>query len=317
MIIIYFAYNITILTTITMSELETTIDNQNNLQDLELKIKNIDKYKQIIPKELHILFDPTFNYSLYKSLNEKAYDTICKLPHNVISKIISTLQTSILFEDMELFNVFKMNFNKDLEIITSYNFVSEENIPFHIEIYEDNLICDFPDTCTLQNKLDKSKSRYISYELILKCLHSESSHSVLLVFDTKKYETYVIDTNGDLSYFDEDDVCQSSVFLPKSYYLHLFLTRYSELLGFKYNNISNVNTCINVKIKSKSQKKFFDGYCRGWTLFFQHITLVVQDNDFNFIQFIKKFCSKNKKILNEIVEIYQVYYLNLLDLDYL
>jgi len=302
-----------------MSKQETISNNDNkiNEQDLELRIKNIDIYKKIIPKELHFLFDPIFNNSFCKSLSEKDYDVICKLPHTVISRVISTLQPSLLFEETELFNVFKMKFNGDLEIITQYNFVPDENTPFHIEIYQNNLICDFPDICTLQDKLNKHNSRYISYELVLSCPTNKSSHSVLLVFDIKNFETYVIDSSGDLSYFDDDcldDLDDNS--LPINSYLHLFLTKYSELLGFKYNNLSTINTCINIKIKSKSQKKFFEGYCRGWTLFFQHITLIVQDNDFNFIKFVKRFCSKNKRILNEIIEIYQVYYLDLLDLEY-
>ncbi len=280
-------------------------------KDLSIRLKNINTYKNIVPEELHNMFDPTFNESFNNALSKDKYKLVATLKAKYLAEIIKLLQPSMVFDQSSLFNVIKMGFDSNFEIVTNYNFDTEESVPFHIQIIPNGLVCDFPEITTLRDKFSKYPYRYFSYEIVFVCPDKGSSHSVLFVFDLILSESYVVDSNGDLSYFD--NIYRLNKHTPTRNYLHSALSTYSELIGFKYIKLSDksIDTSINIRIRSQSQKNFFEGYCRGWTLFFQHILLTKSDTSFDFPEFLEQFCSYDINILNEIVEIYQLYYLDL------
>jgi hypothetical protein len=308
-----------------ISDYQTNIlDMSDSEKDLSKRLDNIDKYKEILPESLHVIIDPNLNNFFFNALEEYQYLCFASLHYKFINEMIKMINQNIIFTEDDNFTTFKIDFeNNEFEVITNCNYDILETVPFHIQIINSGLIFDWPDILTLDKKLELITSRYLPYELTLTCDKDNSAHSVLIVFDKLYRISYIVDSNGNLNFFDNvyDKNHSKTNPEPISYFLHRAIEKYMNLIDYTYIkldqstefNLESIDTEINIRIDSDSQKKFFIGYCRGWTLLFQHILLTNNDNSFDFINYIENFCSQNKKILNEIVELYQLYYLELLN----
>jgi hypothetical protein len=169
------------------------------------------------------------------------------------------------------------------------------------------LICNFPTIETIIDKLTKSKIRFVSYELVFSDIllqKKNSDHSVLLVFDKITKIIFIVDSNGTLNYFESHNPDFQLTF-------NSALSYYASFINFTYITMYDLDLSINFnkKIKSESQKSFFNGYCRAWTLLFQ-IILSNAPDDFDFIMYLKEISTYNLNLLNELIEIFQVFIYN-------
>jgi len=286
------------------------------------RIDNIFLYNEIIPEFYRNLTDFDENKFIDEDFNKQIYKIICSLKAKYLNNIISNYSPSMAFNNNDNFMTFTMSFDKQFDYQTSYNYDENEIIPFFITINKSNLICQFVEPLTIIKKLSKSDLRYLSYEVdfsdfMLK--RTKSGHSVLLVFDQSTREIYILDSNGTLDYFDTFLGCLDNQINPrnptqppkiKSALLESF-RKYGDLIGYKFktNDELDLDLSINYRIKSTSQKDFFQGYCRAWSLYFQAILSNAPYN-FDAIRYLQQFSQYDLKLLNEIIEMFQVYIYN-------
>ena len=231
-------------------------------------------------------------------LTKKEYKSVVDAESEDINNYYRQLNKNLQFGDGDMFMVF--SFDDKISNIVDVKYSEYEIIPFHVTLNSDNhLWCNFISSETLDNKINKSNLRYISYELILddQIINNHNyNHSVLFIFDVKLRVSYIFDSNGDFEYFD-------------NHKLNSCLETYSEMLGYSFVDIRDIIECkINVEVKHKS---FVKGYCRSWTFFFQYILSNCSD-DFQFIEFLDDFCKNDIKVLTKIIEKFTIYLSNVI-----
>ena len=291
------------------------------------RIDNIFLYNEIIPEFYRNLTDFDENKFIDEDFNKQIYKIICSLKAKYLNNIISNYSPNMAFNNDDNFMTFTMTFDKQFDYLTSYNYDENEIIPFFITINKSNLICQFVEPLTMIQKLSKSDLRYLSYEVdfsdfMLK--RSRSAHSVLLVFDQSTREMYILDSNGTLDYFDSylgclDETSNQTHQINTSNQTHPKIKnallesfrKYADMIGYKFktNDELDLDLSINYRIKSTSQKDFFQGYCRAWSLYFQAILSNAPYN-FDAIRYLQQFSQYDLKLLNEIIEMFQVYIYN-------
>ena len=271
-------------------------------------LTNMYVYQESVPEPIKFIYDLETNPNYLKELDEKIYNIIRRLPNECVDKINNHINPSNSQCDDDIFLTFKINRDTDsIDIITQSKHVKEESSPFQFNLFDDGIVCDFLDSDTFENKLSSSSTRYISFEGVFASDLEESGHSVLIIFDTKTRSCYFLDSNSDLCYLDypELDIYNSEL-------IHKSMEFYSGLLLYNYVRFNDLDIEFktNFSINSQFQKSFFKGYCRGWTLFFQYL-LLVSPETFEFIDFMKTFQETDILIMNQLVEIFQVWYYHL------
>jgi hypothetical protein len=266
------------------------------------------QYKKIIPENLKNIYSLEENYYLRDQFSEEQYNKISRLSYNQLKKWNKKINFNLDIENTDFFNIFKINFNNTEEDITSCNCIEGENsYPFHLTILNDSLLCNFISQESILNKIFSTDNRYSSFLIDLVTETKNAGHNCLFVIDKIKTECYIIDSNGSLDYFDNIiDGYQTS------YFLHKAFENYANTIGFKYVNLleRKINLKINIKINSNKQSKFFKGYCKGWSLYFQYLLFKCDDN-FEIIDYISTLNSyKNLGPVNELIEIFQVWFYN-------
>jgi hypothetical protein len=271
-------------------------------------LTNMYVYQESVPEPIKFIYDLETNPNYLKELDENIYNIIRRLPDECVDKINNYINPSNSQCDDDIFLTFKTNRDTDsIDIITQSKYVKEESTPFQFNLFDDGIVCDFLDPDTFENKLSSSSTRYISFDAVFASDLKESAHSVLIIFDTKTRSCYFLDSNSDLCYLDypELDIYNSEL-------VHKSMEFYSGLLLYNYVRFNDLDIEFrtNFRINSQFQKSFFKGYCRGWTLFFQYL-LLVSSESFEFINFMKTFQETDILILNQLVEIFQVWYYHL------
>lgn len=300
------------------------------------RLKNINEYFNIIPRHAQNICDMDLNPYFTQEFTKKMYNTISRLKYKVINNVLKESKPGVTIGKNDLFVTIRYDKMFNFEFVTTSNYDSDESLPFHINIVKDLLIFDFLEPSSLLNKINNigisnndciyiKEQRYCSFEMDLcatdltkdiKQNNSIASHAVLLVFDTLKCEAYICDSNGNMSYFD--DYINFYNHIPVSTYIHNMMDEYCKLINYKYIRLledSKIHLCINTKINSPSQHDFFQGYCRGWSLYFQYI-LNNAESTFDMLKYLKQISLTNKNILNEIIELFQVYFLNIANMSY-
>ncbi len=300
------------------------------------RLNNISEYFNIIPRHAQNICDMDLNPYFTQEFTKEMYSTISKLKYKVINNVLKESKPGITIGKNDIFVTIRYDKSFNFEFITTSNYDSDESLPFHINIVKDFLISDFLEPSSLISKLNNigisnnnsiytMRQRYCSFEMDL-CANdltknidtknSVSLHSVLLVFDTLKHEAYICDSNSNMSYFDNHINFYDHI--PVSVFIHNMMDEYCKLLNYKYIRLledSNINLCINTKINSQSQQDFFEGYCRGWTLYFQYI-LNNAESTFEMLKYLKQISLTNKDVLNEVIELFQVYFWNITNIAY-
>jgi len=307
--------------------IETNIETNQNVNK---RFDNLCLYNEIIPEFYRNLTDFDENKSISEDFNKDIYKIICTLKAKYLNYISSHYSPNMAFNNDDNFMTFTMSFDKHFDYQTSYAYDEDETVPFFITINKTGLICQFVEPLTMIQKLSNCDLRYLSYEVdfsdfIFK--KSRSAHSVLVVFDQTLREMFLIDSNGTLDYFDTFSGCLDDKFIHtnlayssyssytksskiKKSLLESF-RKYGDLIGYKFktNEELNLDLSINCRIKSSSQKDFFQGYCRAWSLYFQAILSNAPYN-FDAIWYLQQFSNYDLKLLNEIIEMFQVYIYN-------
>jgi len=233
------------------------------------------------------------------------YDIIGRLPHKFQNEMYKQMNMSNSIGPGDDFFTFKMKFDSGVDIIGQSQYVPNESFPFHFNLVDDGLLCDFIDATSLEDKLISSSKRYLSYDVDFISQIARAGHSICVIFDKHTRTGFLLDSNGSLSYFD------NPVFGAFNWkqLIHDTMEFYFGLLGYDYIKLPDVgvNIKLNYKINSPWQKPWFQGYCKGWTLFFIMITLNAQ-TDFDFINWLKQFAKTDPKIFNKIIEIFQVWF---------
>lgn len=277
-------------------------------------IDNLIIYEYIVPNFYNELIDLNKNPYISDNFNEKIYKIISTLKVKYINEIIYNYCSTLAFNYLDKFITFIMAFPNENSLSSKFNYHTKtdydenETIPFFITVNEVGLICQFPDKATIMNKLKKSKLRYVSYEMFFSDMllqKKRPAHSVLLVFDKITQIMFIVDSNGTFNYFESIENCKIKQTLYST------MITYGAFIDFTYLTMSELNFSIriNIKIESNSQKNFFNGYCRAWTLFFQTILINAPDN-FDFIEYLKEISKYDLSLLNELIEIFQIYVYN-------
>lgn len=289
------------------------------------RIDNLCLYNEIIPEFYQDLTNFDENKYMGEDFDRKIYKIICTLKAKYINYIASQYSPFMAFNNDDNFMTFTMSFEKQFDYQTSYTYDENETVPFFITINKTGLICQFVEPLTMIQKLSNSNMRYLSYEVDLSDIifkKSNSAHSVLVVFDQASRESYLLDSNGTLDYFDTFSGCLDNNKLKNTYSTYYkpskikdslleSFKKYSDLIGYKFKTTEelNLDLSINCRIKSSSQKDFFQGYCRAWSLYFQAI-LSNAPYDFDAIRYFQQFSQYDLILLNEIIEMFQVYIYN-------
>ena len=265
-------------------------------------INNIE-YKKIVPKHINSIVSMDDNPYYFYNFSKKIYKTISNISITHINGLYKR-DNLVHYDEMDIFDTYKYDRAYNLELIAS-SYYSDEMIPFHISLVNGDIIADFINTGSLNDKMKRMTKRYCSFEVNI-CINNLlienerlTYHSMLFVFDTKNRQAYICDSNNNM-------------FLTYDVYLHNLFSEYCSMIDYKYIRLfddMHIKLEINKKISSVSQKKFFQGYCRGWTLYFQYILNMV-DNNFEILEYIRFISNCHLNILNEIIEIFQVYFYN-------
>lgn len=279
---------------------------------MELLLSNMYAYKQSVPEHINFIYDIETNPHYLEEFNDQIYKTISRIPYKIIDSINNCINPWNSISNNDMFLTFKMNRdNNSVDIIAQSEYVKGENFPFHFNLIDDGIVCDFIDPTSFENKLINSPNRYISFDVDFVSDIQKAGHSILIIFDTKTRTCFLLDSNGSLSYFNHPELGIFNTDL-----IHKTMEFYSGLLSYKYIKLGDlhINFKPNYKINSQFQKSFFIGYCKGWTLFFQYL-LLVSPYSFEFVEFIKNFQQTDNQILNQLVEIFQVWYYRSFNLD--
>jgi hypothetical protein len=301
------------LTQILNNNLSKIKSNQSNSQyqklaPHELLINNMYIYQHSVPDFVKIIFDMDTNPYYLIELDENTYSTLAKLPHYKINKITQILNEENSLNSDDMFITLKVinNDPSSIEIVTHCKYNPYEHTPFHYNLLDDGLLCDFIDPISLQDKIIITKTRYLTYDVNLFSEIQTAGHSIIVIFDTYAQTAYLLDSNGSFDYFNN-----SKLGINHTELIHAAMEYYCIMIGYKYTKLTK--QCIkyqsNHKINSVFQKPFFKGYCVGWTMFFKYMLANAPDT-FEFIQFIKDFQHTDIGILNQLVEIFMVWYYN-------
>lgn len=276
---------------------------------METLLSNMYVYKSSVPNHIQFLYDLDSNPYYLEELSENIYDTIRRVPYTLNNRINHGINPHNSVQSNDMFITFKIN--ESIDIITQSNYKEGENFPFHFLMLDEGLLCDFIDPTTFENKLIQSSRRYLAFDVDFVSEIKNGGHSILVVFDTKLKTCFLLDSNGTLDYFNSNILKINFTNL-----IHSTMEFYCSLLAYDYIKIKDIgiNFNPNHKMISQFQKSFFKGYCKGWTLFLQYIILT-SSNDFEFIDFIRDFQQTDKLILNQLIEIFQVWFYRTFNLD--
>lgn len=269
------------------------------IKDTELKKKD-EAYKQKI--DLYKIINDT-------QFNEHKYKFIASGKYLFFNNYLKKVYPSYSLNNDDNFITLKYDFNTfSLEpIAETFGYREDENVPFCVNILDDSLVFDFIHFESLQGKINNCPNRYLGLEITLISNLKKDAHSVLFVFDKNLMTSFVIDSNGNkLVYFDD---FQFNSVLKISEHLKNALSQYSNMLGFNYVSLAddlNIDLSINEFILNDKQKKFFKGYCRGWSYYFQAMIMKNEKNDsFDLLEEIKKINRENVSDLNEVIQNFQ------------
>lgn len=264
----------------------------------------IDQINSDVPCGMKFIYDFDTNPYLLEKFHSPIYNTISRLPYSIQQNIQKKYNRINCIDEKDDFITFKVNYNETIDIITQSKYVKNESFPFHFNLVDDGILCDFIDTTSLEDKLFASSKRYMAFDVDFVSDLKDSGHSILVVFDKVKRTCYLLDSNGSLSYFDDKELG----FLDYKNLVHKTMEFYCNLLAYEYIILKNIgiDICINYKINTGYQQKFFEGYCKGWTLFFI-IMLLNSPDTFEFTDYLKKFKNYSINEINMIVEIFQVW----------
>lgn len=257
-----------------------------------------------IPDNIKHIYDIDINPYFLEEFHETIYDAIAKIPHFIQSALYSQLNPVNSINTDDIFMTFKIKHN-EVDIIGQTNYVRSESVPFHFNLIDDGILCDFIDASSLENKLMLSPKRYLAFDVDFVSDLAGVGHSICVVFDKFKKLAYFVDSNGKLNYFDDSSIDSYGT----DQLIHETMKFYCNLLSYEYVKLTDfdIKIKLNYKIDSPHQKSFFSGYCKGWTLFFITLLSSVPD-DFEFIDWLKQFNQIDSGIFNKIVEIFQVWF---------
>lgn len=262
----------------------------------------------IVPNHLSDIYSFDKNPNIRDHLEKDQYDMICSLSNDKLNKWYKTKDFKCAIEKSDIFDISKLNFfGEFIEEITSCEHTVENSFPFHVTILNDGLLTNFINPNSFLDKIFSTDKRYVSFIIDFVSDLKTVGHAALFVVDKFKGECYVIDPNGSMNYFNsliDDFKCD--------YFLHKIFESYAKKIGFEYVDLINkdIDLVINIKINSKKQRDFFKGYCKGWALYFQYVLHEAPD-DFEMVTYLKNLATYvNLGPMNELVEIFQVWFIN-------
>jgi hypothetical protein len=258
-----------------------------------------------VPEHVNFIYDIDTNPYYFEDFHKDIYETIGRLPWYFQEQMNKTNNPINTIGNADTFFTFKILQGEIVEIVGQSNYVYDESLPFHFNLVDDGLLCDFIDATSLEEKLIASKKRYMSFDVNFISKLKNHGHSVCVCFDKFNKTCFLIDSNGSLSYFDNPDFGFSNY----KQLVHFSMEFYCGLLGYEYIKLlnSNINISFNYKINSIYQKSFFNGYCKGWTLFFQMVATSAPDK-FELTDWLRNFSKTNPAFANKIIEIFQVWF---------
>lgn len=258
-----------------------------------------------VPDHLQFIYDADTNPYYFEEFHQNIYETISRLPTHFQQKMHIANNPINAMNLSDTFFTFKTSYGEVIEILGQTNYVVNESLPFHFNLVDDGLLCDFIDATCLEDKLITSTKRYMSFDVDFVSLLSKAGHSVCVCFDKITRVCFLIDSNGSLSYFDNP----AFGFSNYKNLIHATMEFYCGLLGYSYIKLNDIgiNFVFNYRINSNYQKSFFKGYCQGWTLFFQMATTCAPDK-FELTDWLKQFSKTNPSYANKIIEIFQVWF---------
>lgn len=279
------------------------LGNQSN--SLMLEYEYINECGFNVPDGVKWIYDIDTNPYFLEEFHKPIYETIGRLPYNYQNDMCSQYNHANTIGPGDDFITFKMGFDTGIDIIGQSQYISDESFPFHFNLVDDGLLCDFIDATTLEDKLLSSSKRYLTYDVDFISQIARTGHSICVIFDKHTRTGFLLDSNGSLDYFS------NPIFGSVNWkqLIHSTMEFYFGLVGYEYIKLPDVgvNLKLNYKINSPWQKSWFQGYCKGWTLFFIMVTLNAQA-DFDFIQWLKQFAKTDPGIFNKIIEIFQVWF---------
>ena len=237
------------------------------------------------------LFPPSFASELnnidHNKLSFEQYDAIIRGQISGQYHLLSLLNT-----DYDKMNndstIVRYEIADNIKKVGEYKFEGHHT-PFGIRagMLNWDVFLPCPDDCK------KLKGRYFSFEWVYDNYERSAMHSIFVIMDFKESKMYAIDTNASTHQWFSD-----------------ILNKYSALIDLRFIDINKeygLDTYINRKCEN-GQSQFYRGYCRVYTLLYQHIFAVASD-DFDFISFVQSFFNlKDFSIYNTIAEKYIIWY---------
>lgn len=258
-----------------------------------------------VPESVKWIYDIDTNPYFFEEFHKPIYDIIGRLPYKFQNDMCKQLNVSNTIGHEDNFITFKMGLDSGVDIIGQSQYIPGESFPFHFNLIDDGLLCNFIDASSIEEKLLSSSKRYLSFDVDFISEIARAGHSICVIFDKHTRTGFLLDSNGSLDYFS------NPVFGSVNWkqLIHNTMEFYFGLVGYNYIKLPDVgvNIKLNYKINSPWQKSWFQGYCKGWTLFFMMVTLNANDN-FNFIDWLKQFEKTDPRIFNKIIEIFQVWF---------
>lgn len=224
---------------------------------------------------------------------EKIYDDICKIKYSQMNEYLGKMNKNYKLQSNDEFIIFKYVFHDNsIENITTNYYLDNQNCPFHIDILDESLVCDFLHPESLKLKLTENNKRYYGLELVYNNSTLTTGHSVLFVFDTFLNMSYIIDSNYNNDFFD--NIVESSNCINE------VCKYYSSLIEYDFIDLHSLELAIDLNKRCYSQKPFFKGYCRAYTLLFQY--LIMTDDDLDIIELLEKLNSMDIEVIMDMVE---------------
>ena len=243
-------------------------------------------YKKIIPNFINNIYDTNKNKYYYILFTKKIYNYLLYLSYNDIY-IWSNNEKLTKICNNDKFDIIK--YDNKISYLLSYNY--KNNYPQIIIINNKNIIAKLIDHNSLISKMNNK--RYLCFIINIIYINKIMEHICNLIFDNYYNECYIIEIDG---------------IINKK--IHKIMQYYVSSKGYKYIILENEGIVLNInnKIKSSKQKEFFNGYCMGWGLYFKYLAEKA-DINFEMKKYLKNISFyKNKGPLNELIEIFQVWF---------
>jgi len=200
---------------------------------------------------------------------KKTKKFITRLPFKTLEKILEILtgQEPLNITETTIYKKDLYN-NSQLKFITNIKNVHKKDYNVTLQVSTKCIMFNTLSVKTVNSMIKNSKNRFIFIPLNYGCVLMKNGHQAIIVIDTKKNKSYLVDPNGSPEYFD--NLFQENI----ASIIESMIEQYSKLFNLTYIKTHIWNPFLlvfNHDFRHIENNKVGIGHCVPLTLIIVHI----------------------------------------------